>query len=399
MLLDWVPAHFPRDAHGLARFDGTALYEHADPRLGEHRDWNTLIFNYGRNEVRNFLTSSALFWLNEFHIDGLRVDAVASMLYLDYSRQPGDWVPNRLGGRENLEAIEWIKELNEVTHGESPGTMIIAEESTAWPQVTRPTYAGGLGFTLKWNMGWMNDTLAYLHFDPVHRKYHHRHLTFGMLYAYSEHFLLPLSHDEVVHGKSSLLGKMPGDDWQRFANLRLLFTYQFLMPGKKLLFMGGEIAQRSEWNYDRPLDWPALDSDWHRGVQTLIRDCNRAYVGERSLHERDCESAGFRWVEVADAANSVFAWLRFGGDGALPVASISNLTPVPHDDYRIGLPRAGRWREIVNSDAAVYGGSNRGNKGAIVAHATPYHGQVASATIVVPPLATIWLVPDAAGPA
>ena len=283
VLLDWVPAHFPRDAHGLARFDGTALYEHADPRLGEHRDWNTLIFNYGRNEVRNFLTSSALFWLSEFHIDGLRVDAVASMLYLDYSRTAGEWIPNRLGGRENLEAIEWIKELNEVTHGESPGTMIIAEESTAWPQVTRPTYSGGLGFTLKWNMGWMNDTLAYIHIDPVHRKYHHRHLTFGMLYAYSEHFLLPLSHDEVVHGKSSLLGKMPGDDWQRFANLRLLFTYQFLMPGKKLVFMGGELAQRDEWNHDRALDWHLLDYAPHRGMLELVRALNGLYRGEPAL--------------------------------------------------------------------------------------------------------------------
>jgi 1,4-alpha-glucan branching enzyme len=391
VLLDWVPAHFPRDAHGLARFDGTALYEHADPRLGEHRDWDTLIFNYGRNEVRNFLTSSALFWLNEFHIDGLRVDAVASMLYLDYSRQPGDWLPNRLGGRENLEAIEWIKELNEVTHGESPGTMIVAEESTSWPQVTRPTYAGGLGFTLKWNMGWMNDTLAYIHLDPVHRKYHHRHLTFGMLYAFSEHFLLPLSHDEVVHGKSSLLGKMPGDDWQRFANLRLLFTYQFLMPGKKLLFMGGEFGQRAEWNHDRSLDWQLLDYAPHRGVFDLVRALNRLYRSEQALN-LDSEPAGFQWIDCDDTSHSVISFERRSGGELLIV--VLNFTPVPRHNYRVGTMHAGAYREIFNSDSSYYGGSNLGNAGRCETQNARSMGYAQSLSLTLPPLAGIVLKRD-----
>ena len=391
VLLDWVPAHFPRDAHGLARFDGTALYEHADPRLGEHREWDTLIFNYGRNEVRNFLTSSALFWLNEFHIDGLRVDAVASMLYLDYSRRPGDWLPNRLGGRENLEAIEWIKELNEVTHGESPGTMIIAEESTSWPQVTRPTYAGGLGFTLKWNMGWMNDTLAYIHLDPVHRKYHHRHLTFGMLYAFSEHFLLPLSHDEVVHGKSSLLGKMPGDDWQRFANLRLLFTYQFLMPGKKLLFMGGEFGQRAEWNHDRSLDWHLLDYAPHRGVFDLVRALNRLYRSERALN-LDSEPAGFQWIDCDDMSHSVISFERRSGADLLIV--VLNFTPVPRHNYRVGTMHAGAYREIFNSDSSYYGGSNLGNAGRCETQNARSMGYAQSLSLTLPPLAGIVLKRD-----
>ncbi len=399
VILDWVPAHFPIDPHGLARFDGTALYEHADPSVGLHPDWNTAIYDYGRREVANYLIANALFWLDRYHVDALRVDAVASMLYLDYSRGPGQWRANPQGGNENLDAIAFLRRLNQTVYACHPGAITIAEESTTWPGVSHPTYAGGLGFGFKWNMGWMHDTLAYIGRDPVHRKWHHDEVTFGLMYAFAENFVLPLSHDEFVHGKGTLLGRIPGDLWQRFATLRAYLAFMWAYPGKKLLFMGQEFAQASEWNFDAALDWPALDSDWHRGVQTLIRDCNRAYVGERSLHERDCESAGFRWVEVADAANSVFAWLRFGGDGALPVAGISNLTPVPHDNYRIGLPRAGRWREILNSDAAVYGGSNRGNKGAIVAHATPYDGQVASAAIVVPPLATIWLVPDAAGPA
>ncbi len=391
VLLDWVPAHFPRDAHGLARFDGTALYEHADPRLGEHRDWDTLIFNYGRNEVRNFLTSSALFWLNEFHIDGLRVDAVASMLYLDYSRRPGDWLPNRLGGRENLEAIEWIKELNEVTHGESPGTMIIAEESTSWPQVTRPTYAGGLGFTLKWNMGWMNDTLAYIHLDPVHRKYHHRHLTFGMLYAFSEHFLLPLSHDEVVHGKSSLLGKMPGDDWQRFANLRLLFTYQFLMPGKKLLFMGGEFGQRAEWNHDRSLDWHLLDYAPHRGVFDLVGALNRLYRSEQALN-LDSEPAGFQWIDCDDMSHSVISFERRSGADLLIV--VLNFTPVPRHNYRVGTMHAGAYREIFNSDSSYYGGSNLGNAGRCETQNARSMGYAQSLSLTLPPLAGIVLKRD-----
>jgi 1,4-alpha-glucan branching enzyme len=391
VLLDWVPAHFPRDAHGLARFDGTALYEHADPRLGEHRDWDTLIFNYGRNEVRNFLTSSALFWLLEFHIDGLRVDAVASMLYLDYSRAPGDWLPNRFGGRENLDAVAWLKDLNEVTHGESPGTMIIAEESTAWPQVTAPTYAGGLGFTLKWNMGWMNDTLAYLHTDPIHRRYHHKHLTFGMLYAYSENFVLPLSHDEVVHGKSSLLNKMPGDAWQQFANLRLLFTYQFTMPGKKLLFMGGELAQRNEWNHDRALDWQLLEFAPHRGIADTLRALNGLYRNEPALGF-DADPAGFQWIDCDDVDNSVISFQRRAGADFLIV--VLNFTPVPRYHYRIGAPEAGRYREIFNSDSTYFGGSNLGNVGGCGTRNTPVMGYNQSLELTLPPLAGIILKPD-----
>ena len=396
VLLDWVPAHFPRDAHGLARFDGTALYEHADPRRGEHRDWDTLIFNYGRNEVRNFLTSSALFWLLEFHIDGLRVDAVASMLYLDYSRNAGDWLPNQFGGRENLEAIAWIRELNEVTHGESPGTMIIAEESTAWPQVTRPTYTGGLGFTLKWNMGWMNDTLAYTHVDPVHRKYHHRNLTFGMLYAYSEHFVLPLSHDEVVHGKASLLSKMPGDDWQRFANLRLLLAYQFTMPGKKLLFMGAEMAARDEWNHDRALDWRLLDFAPHRGVFDLLGALNRLYRNEAAFGF-DSDPAGFEWIDCDDVANSVISFQRRVGDELLIV--VLNFTPVPRHRYRIGAPEPGSYREILNSDSIYYGGSNLGNSGGCQTQNTRWKGYGQSLALTLPPLGAIVLKLDRSQPA
>ncbi len=391
VLLDWVPAHFPRDEHGLARFDGTALYEHADPRRGEHRDWDTLIFNYGRNEVRNFLTSSALFWLHEFHLDGLRVDAVASMLYLDYSRQAGDWLPNRLGGRENLEAITWIKELNEVAHGESPGTMIIAEESTSWPQVTRPTYVGGLGFTLKWNMGWMNDTLAYVHVDPVHRKYHHRNLTFGMLYAYSEHFVLPLSHDEVVHGKGSLFGKMPGDDWQRFANLRLLLTYQFTMPGKKLLFMGAELAQRSEWNHDRALDWNLLEFAPHRGVFDLLRALNDLYRNDPAL-ALDSDPDGFEWIDCDDVGHSVISFQRRAGADLSIV--ILNFTPVPRHRYRVGAPKAGSYHEVINSDSVYYGGSNLGNSGHCRTQNTPWKGFDQSLVLTLPPLAAIVLRHD-----
>lgn len=396
VLLDWVPAHFPRDAHGLARFDGTALYEHADPRRGEHRDWDTLIFNYGRNEVRNFLTSSALFWLHEFHIDGLRVDAVASMLYLDYSRGALDWLPNEFGGRENLEAIAWIKDLNEVTHAESPGTMIIAEESTTWPQVTHPTYAGGLGFTLKWNMGWMNDTLAYARVDPVYRKHHHHNLTFGMMYAYSEHFVLPLSHDEVVHGKSSLLGKMPGDDWGRFANLRLLLAYQFMMPGKKLLFMGAELAQRNEWNHDRALDWQLLDYAPHRGVFDLLRALNDLYQHEPAMG-LDADPAGFQWIDCDDASNSVISFQRRGGADLLIV--VLNFTPVPRHRYRIGAPEAGTYHEILNSDSTYYGGSNLGNAGRCQTSTAPCNGYEQSLALTLPPLAAIVLRYDRSQPA
>ncbi len=391
VLLDWVPAHFPRDAHGLAQFDGTALYEHADPRLGEHRDWDTLIFNYGRNEVRNFLTSSALFWLREFHIDGLRVDAVASMLYLDYSRKPGEWLPNRHGGRENLDAIAWLKELNEITHAESPGTTIVAEESTSWPQVTKPTYLGGLGFTLKWNMGWMNDTLSYVHQDPVHRKHHHRNLTFGMLYAFSEHFLLPLSHDEVVHGKSSLLGKMPGDDWQRFANLRLLLTYQCTMPGKKLLFMGGEFGQRGEWNHDRPLEWQLLDYAPHRGIRDLVGALNAMYVNEPAFG-CDTDPSCFQWIDCDDASQSVVTFTRRMGAHFAIIAL--NFTPVVRRGYRIGAPEPGRYREILNSDSTFYGGSNVGNAGYVETENIGSMGYAQSLSLTLPPLAGIVLTPD-----
>jgi 1,4-alpha-glucan branching enzyme len=391
VILDWVPAHFPRDDHGLANFDGTALYEHADPRLGEHRDWNTLIFNYGRNEVRNFLTSSALYWLHEFHIDGLRVDAVASMLYLDYSRKPGEWLPNRFGGRENLDAVAWLRELNEATHGESPGTLIIAEESTAWPAVTRPTYVGGLGFTLKWNMGWMNDTLRYMRHDPVHRSHEHRHLTFGMLYAYSENFVLPFSHDEVVHGKGSMLGKMPGDDWQKFANLRLLYTYMYTLPGKKLLFMGNEFGDRDEWNHDRALRWQQLDFAPHRGIYDLVAVLNRLYRDDAAF-ALDFDEAGFTWIDCDDVNNSVISYQRrCGPDYAVVVL---NFTPVPRHNYRVGVPDPGFYRELFNSDSSYYGGSNLGNAGRCRAERTPASGYKHSLLLTLPPLAGIVLKPD-----
>jgi 1,4-alpha-glucan branching enzyme len=386
VILDWVPAHFPRDSHGLAHFDGSALYEHADPRLGEHRDWDTLIFNYGRNEVRSFLTSSALYWLREFHFDGLRVDAVASMLYLDYSREPGEWLPNRYGGRENLDAIAWLRELNVVTHRDSPGTIIIAEESTAWPGVSRPTDSGGLGFTLKWNMGWMNDTLSYMALDPVHRAYQHRNLTFGMLYAYSENFVLPLSHDEVVHGKGSLLGKMPGDDWKKFANLRLLLTYQATMPGKKLLFMGGEFAQWGEWDHHRELQWQLLGYAPHRGIFELVAALNRLYRDDAALHV-DTHHSGFAWINCDDAATSVLSYQRrSGNDGAIIVL---NFTPVPRHQHRIGVPEAGSYREIFNSDSAYFGGSNLGNAGRCHSEAVPHDGFPQSLRVTLPPLAGV----------
>ena len=391
VLLDWVPGHFPKDPHGLVRFDGSALYEHEDPRRGEHPDWNTLIFNYGRNEVRSFLTSSALYWLQEFHFDGLRVDAVASMLYLDYSRAHGQWLPNRHGGRENLEAVQWLKELNDAVHEDCPGALVIAEESTSWPLVTRGTGDGGLGFAMKWNMGWMHDTLDYLRADPLFRRYRHDRLTFGMLYAYSENFLLPLSHDEVVHGKGSLLGKMPGDDWQRFANLRLLYGYMWTYPGKKLLFMGGELAQLLEWNHDRELDWPRLDQDACRGVFDLLADLNRLYRTLPALHTHDFDVNGFEWLDCDDAAHSIISYLR-RRDGDFVVVVI-NFTPVVRERHRVGVPAAGNYRELLNSDAHRYGGTNTGNLGLIRARPEPHGGRPAHLELTLPPLAMLVLQP------
>jgi 1,4-alpha-glucan branching enzyme len=394
VILDWVPAHFPTDAHGLARFDGTALYEHADPREGFHQDWNTLIYNFGRHEVRGFLVASALHWLEHYHVDGLRVDAVASMLYRDYSRRPGEWVPNRYGGRENLEAIGFLRQLNDVVAERCPGALMIAEESTAWPGVTQPTRDGGLGFSFKWNMGWMHDTLHYVARPPIHRRWHHGEMTFGLVYAFSERFMLPLSHDEVVHGKGSLLRKMPGDRWQQFANLRAYYGFMWAHPGKKLLFMGGELAQEREWSHDRELDWDLLADPCHRGVQRLVADLNRAYRAEPALHRGDCEATGFHWIVGDDAANSVFAFLRTGGDDDPPVLAVCNFTPVPRSGYRLGAPRLGRWREILNTDASVYGGSDLGNLGAVTAQEVPSHGQPYSLELTLPPLATILLRPE-----
>jgi 1,4-alpha-glucan branching enzyme len=395
VILDWVPGHFPKDMHGLARFDGTALYEHDDPRLGEHREWGTLIFNYGRSEVKNFLLSNALYWLEEYHVDGLRVDAVASMLYLDYSREPGEWLPNRYGGNENLEAIDFLRELNTVVHERCPGTLMIAEESTSWPMVSRPVYLGGLGFTMKWNMGWMNDTLEYFNQDPVYRRYHHDRLTFSMLYAFTENFILPFSHDEVVHGKASLIYKMPGDDWQRLANLRLLYAYQFTHPGKKLLFMGGEFAQGPEWRHDQALDWYVLDYPKHRGIQSLVRDLNRLYRDNGALYRNEFDWTGFEWVDCHDADQSVLTFLRKDGDDFLVVAL--NFTPVPRHGYRIGVPRAGAYREHLNTDSELYGGSNIGNLGLVLSEPTPWMGHPQSISITLPPLAAVVLAPtDAA---
>ncbi|MGD8588122.1 MAG: 1,4-alpha-glucan branching protein GlgB [Chromatiales bacterium] len=390
VLLDWVPAHFPRDRHALAEFDGTALYEHADPRQGEHQDWGTLIFNYGRHEVRNFLISSATYWLEEFHIDGLRVDAVASMLYLDYSRKPGDWIPNQYGGRENLEAVEFLRELNSVTHELHPGTLMIAEESTAWPQVSRPAWLGGLGFSMKWNMGWMHDSLAYLAKDPVYRHYHHDLLTFGILYSFTENFVLPFSHDEVVHGKGSMLGKMPGDEWQRFANLRLLYTYLFTYPGKKLLFMGSEFAQRKEWNEDEELEWQLRERPNHKGITTLLTDLNRLYRQHTALHENEFEDGGFEWIDCHDSSQSVLSYLRKDRKGNELVV-ILNFTPVPRRNYRIGLNQTGDYLEIINSDSLYYAGSNMGNNGLITAQDTPWMDRDFSAELNLPPLAGVVL--------
>jgi len=393
VLVDWVSAHFPSDVHGLARFDGTALYEHEDPRLGFHKDWNTLIYNYGRCEVLNFLLANALFWLERFGIDGLRVDAVASMLYLDYSREPGEWVPNKYGGNENLEAIAFIKRLNELVFSERPGTTTIAEESTAWPGVSRPTYLGGLGFGFKWNMGWMHDTLSYMKEDPIHRRYHHDKLTFGLLYAFSENFVLPLSHDEVVHGKGSLIGKMPGDRWQKFANLRAYYGFMWGHPGKKLLFMGSEFAQEAEWSHDHSLDWHLLDDAMHCGVQTLVRDLNQLYRTTPALHVYDAEARGFEWVDASDNEASVISFLRWGREGDTPVLVVCNFTPVPREKYRVGVPRGGQWVERINTDSKDYGGSGMGNMGAIKADGIACHGRRYSLNLTLPPLATLILEP------
>ncbi len=391
IILDWVPAHFPVDAHGLANFDGTALYEHADPRLGFHPDWSTAIYNFGRTEVQSFLVNNALFWLDKYHVDGLRVDAVASMLYRDYSRKAGEWLPNARGGRENLEAVAFLRRLNEVCYGACPGIVMIAEESTAWPGVSHPTSAGGLGFGFKWNMGFMHDTLRYLALDPVHRAHHHRDVTFGLLYAFSENFILPLSHDEVVHGKGSLLRKMAGDEWQKLANLRAYYAFMWGYPGKKLLFMGQELAPWNEWSEARSLDWQLLERPSHAGVQRLVGDLNRLYRALPALHARDCESEGFEWLAADDDKHSVFAWLRRSGGLHPPVVIVSNFTPVPRRDYLLPLPAAGLWREVINTDASHYGGSGQGNMGAI--QAVPGHvaGRPASACIQLPPLATLIL--------
>jgi len=391
VIVDWVPAHFPRDEFALARFDGTALYEHLDPRQGAHPDWGTLIFNYGRTEVRNFLISNALYWIEEFHVDGLRVDAVASMLYLDYSREEGDWVPNQFGGRENLEAIDFLKELNTVVHGEHPGVMMIAEESTAWPGVSRPIYLGGLGFGFKWNMGWMHDTLDYFKHDPIHRRYHHHQLTFSLMYAFSENFVLPLSHDEVVHGKGSLLNKMSGDPWRKFANLRSLYAYMWAHPGKKLLFMGCELAQYHEWNHDTQLDWPTLQDDRHAGIQRLIADINRVYKESPSLWEVDHSPEGFQWIDANDADNNVVSFYRANEDRSEHLVCIANLSPVPRYNFRIGLPTNREYSEALNTDSESYGGSNVGNLGVVEAEPVPWHGLQHSATVALPPLAVLWL--------
>jgi 1,4-alpha-glucan branching enzyme len=389
VILDWVPAHFPRDTHALARFDGTALYEHEDPRRGEHADWGTLIFNYGRNEVKNFLLASANYWLEEFHLDGLRVDAVASMLYLDYSREEGEWEPNRYGGRENLEAIDFLRELNTMTHGLHPGTLTIAEESTAWPQVTRPTWVGGLGFSMKWNMGWMHDSLNYMAYEPVYRHYHHDQLTFGLMYAFSENFLLPFSHDEVVHGKYSMLGKMPGDDWQRFANLRLLYTYLYTYPGAKLLFMGCEFGEPGEWRHKGELSWHLLDTAPHSGLHQLVGDLNRLYRDEPSLHRRSFDPSGFEWIDCHDATQSVLSYLRW--DGADFHVVVLNFTPVVRSDYRIGVPRSGVYREVLNSDSMFYGGSNVSNGVEIASEPVPWMRRSDSISITLPPLGALVL--------
>ncbi len=392
VILDWVPGHFPADPHGLGRFDGTPLYEHADPREGFHQDWNTLIYNYGRTEVANFLVSNALYWLEEYHVDGLRVDAVASMLYRDYSRQPGEWVPNKDGGRENYEAIAMLRNTNTIAYGQQPGIMTVAEESTSFPGVSQPVDAGGLGFGYKWNMGWMNDTLSFMEKDPLYRRHHHNQMTFGIHYAFSENFILPISHDEVVHGKGSMLAKMPGNTWEKFANLRAYYGFMWGHPGKKLLFMGQEFAQPGEWNHDTELTWGVLDDPAHRGIQALVRDLNTLYRAQPALHVKDCDPAGFQWIEVNDAENSVLSWIRRGKAGDPEVVVICNFTPVERTDYHVGLPQVGTWREVLNTDAALYGGDNRGNMGAIKGKDVAHQGQPASARVVLPPLSTLIFV-------
>ena len=391
VILDWVPSHFPSDGHGLAYFDGTHLFEHADSRKGFHPDWKTHIFNYGRNEVRSFLLSSAMFWLDKYHADGLRVDAVASMLYLDYSRKHGEWIPNKYGGRENLEAIDFLRQFNQEAYKEHPGIQTFAEESTAWPMVSKPTYVGGLGFGMKWDMGWMHDTLQYFSHDPIHRQFHHNQLTFRMLYGFTENFVLPLSHDEVVHGKGSLIGKMPGDEWQRFANLRLLFGYMFAQPGKKLLFMGDEFGQVREWTHDTSLEWHVLQYPLHRGVQSWVEQLNRVYRSESALHQLDSDPAGFEWVDCNDSATSVLSLLRKAKSPQETVLIVCNFTPVPRPSYRVGVPSGGFWRELLNSDAREYGGSGLGNLGGLLAEAQPAHGRPYSLNLVLPPLAAVFL--------
>ncbi len=391
VILDWVPGHFPKDEYGLARFDGTALYEHADPRQGEHQDWGTLIFNYGRNEVRTFLLSNALFWLEEYHVDGLRVDAVASMLYLDYSRSAGQWIPNRFGGRENLDAIAFLQQLNTLTHGEHPGTITAAEESTSWPGVSRPVYVGGLGFTYKWNMGWMHDMLQYTHQDPIHRRWHHNKITFSALYMHSENFILPFSHDEVVHGKGAMLDKMPGDPWQKHATLRTLYGYMYAHPGKKLMFMGCEFAQWREWNHDRSLDWHLLNDVPHSGMRRFIQDLNGQYRAERPLYETDDDAAAFRWIDCNDNENSVVSLVRYARDRRDFLVTIFNFTPVPRAEYRIGVPEPGYYAEILNSDAGLYGGSNVGNDGGVHSEPVAAHGFEQSIRLRVPPLGCLYL--------
>jgi len=396
VILDWVPSHFPTDEHGLGFFDGTHLYEHADARQGLHPDWNSFIFNYSRNEIRSFLMSSALLWLDKYHADGLRVDAVASMLYLDYSRKNGEWIPNEHGGRENLGAISFLREFNQRVYKNHPDVLTIAEESTAWPMVSRPTYVGGLGFGAKWDMGWMHDTLGYMSHDPVFRKYHHDRLTFRMLYAFTENFILPLSHDEVVHGKGALLSKMPGDDWQKYANLRLLFGYMWSQPGKKLLFMGGEFGQWREWNHDESLDWHLLQYAPHVGLSRWIGDLNNLYRSERALHETDFDPTGFEWIDCSDVDKSVVSFVRRGKSPDEMIVVACNFTPVPRFSYRIGVPRGGTWREILNSDAGEYGGSGLGNLGKVEADPFPLHGRACSLSVTLPPLAVVFLKPELA---
>ena len=391
VILDWVPAHFPKDGHGLASFDGTHLYEHADPRKGEHSDWGTLIFNYGRREVQNFLLSNALFWLEKYHIDGLRVDAVASMLYLDYSRKHGDWIPNEFGGRENLEAISFLRRMNEIIHAKHPGAVTIAEESTAWPMVSRPVYLGGLGFTFKWNMGWMHDMLEYMEKEPIHRKYHFGTLTFALLYAFHENFVLPFSHDEVVHGKRAMLDKMPGDLWQKFANLRLLYAYMYAHPGKKLLFMGGEFGQWEEWNHDEQLDWQLLQWDSHKGLQSLVRDMNRLYASTPALHEVDFRPEGFEWIDIHDVDNSIISFMRRGKSPKDFLVCVFNFTPVVRRGYHVGVPEPGLYREALNSDSAFYGGSNVGNIGGVASKPVPWNGRPYSVDLTLPPLGALFL--------